>query len=108
MSSNEKKRSEVNIKAMTISELKEIRKYQKSSGIVIKKMDKHLTFKWNYLETLDKFIARYKNSLLGKWIALLNGIVLGCVKTTINKDCLIIEDQNYLHTDVSFYFITFS
>uniref|UniRef100_A0A0K0G1K6 H/ACA ribonucleoprotein complex subunit n=1 Tax=Strongyloides venezuelensis TaxID=75913 RepID=A0A0K0G1K6_STRVS len=108
MSSSEKKRSEVKLKAMTIRELKEIRKNQKSSGIVIKQKDKHLTFKWNCVETLDKFVGKYKNSLLGKWISSLNGIVLGCVKTTIKKDCLIIEDQNCLHTDISFYFIIFS
>uniref|UniRef100_A0AAF5D5Q2 Uncharacterized protein n=1 Tax=Strongyloides stercoralis TaxID=6248 RepID=A0AAF5D5Q2_STRER len=106
--SSEKKKSDVNIKAMTIRELKQIRNCQKYSGIVIKKMDKHLTFRWSCLEMLDKFVGRYKNSLLGKWMTSLNGIVLGCVKTVIKNDCLIIEDQNCLHTDVSFYFIIFS
>uniref|UniRef100_A0A0K0EKV1 C2 domain-containing protein n=1 Tax=Strongyloides stercoralis TaxID=6248 RepID=A0A0K0EKV1_STRER len=87
--SSEKKKSDVNIKAMTIRELKQIRNCQKYSGIVIKKMDKHLTFRWSCLEMLDKFVGRYKNSLLGKWMTSLN-------------------DQNCLHTDVSFYFIIFS
>ncbi|CEF66031.1 Hypothetical protein SRAE_2000070300 [Strongyloides ratti] len=108
MDSIHRERPELNIKPLTIKELKEIRKSQKFSGIVIKKFDKHLTFKWNCLDMLDKYIGKYKYSLLGKWMASLNGIVLGCVKTIVKNDCLIIEDQNCLHTDVSFFLIIFS
>uniref|UniRef100_A0A0N4ZUG3 H/ACA ribonucleoprotein complex subunit n=1 Tax=Parastrongyloides trichosuri TaxID=131310 RepID=A0A0N4ZUG3_PARTI len=108
MSSSDKKRSEVKIKPMSLRELKEIRKTQKNSGIIIKKLDKHLTFKWNSMDSLDKYVDKYKTSIIGKWISSLNGIVLGCVKAIAQQNCLIIEDQNCLHTDISFYFIIFS
>uniref|UniRef100_A0AC35U4Y8 DUF223 domain-containing protein n=1 Tax=Rhabditophanes sp. KR3021 TaxID=114890 RepID=A0AC35U4Y8_9BILA len=98
----------VSIKKMSVGEFKEFRNLDKNCGLVIRKYEKHLTFKWNCTSDLERFAEKYRTSLTGKWVGGLNGIILGTIKTEVKSKSIIVEDQNVFHCDFIFYYIVFS